>query len=255
MKLVFTKEINCSLKQTPDLRINAMKVSAYVPATKNFVERISGKVRDKFVLRESVILLFLKTLFKICQFGFIFLMARYLSQEDFGDFQFVAGTINLITQPAVVLTLVVARIGCSFPLEFQLENIRWFFQQWKALIIALSCAIVLLFVVGDGVLIEFSKIEAHGSFAVAGITIVASLVFYYYMGFLQALESFKAIGLLFFLTGSVTFILGIAVVLGDLGILTVYGTEATARMIALVVTLWLISKSLPKQSLPNRRIK
>ncbi len=178
------------------------------------------------------------------------LMARYLGQEEYGDFQFVAGVINLLAQPTMVMTLIVTRINCNFTGAAFKNNVKWFFKRynWAALSIFLTSA--LLFTLLDRHFVTVGNVGTRGTFMVAGVTVSLSMVINYYLGFLQALEDFRGIGIIFLVIGIFTLLTGVVVVVTDAGILWAYASESVSRIIALAVLLWLIWNRLPANSQP-----
>ena len=207
-------------------------------------------MNNNYILKESVLLIFFRMMFKVSQLGFLLLVARYLSQENYGDFQFIAGIINLISQPAIVLTLIIARIGCCFSESTQLGNMKFFFNQWKNRIIILFVITIAIFGAIDKPLGRIGRIETEGAIFFAGITIAATFVFNFIIGFFQAKESFLKIGILYFITGLAILLLCAVAVVTDLGTLSIYGTEAFGRVIALLIALFLIISLMPKEETP-----
>lgn len=203
---------------------------------------------------QSLSLLLLRGVFKLFQFVFLFLVAHYLSQEEFGDFTFVAGVVNLIVQPTLILSLVVARLSCSYPLENRLANMRWLLVHGKKRICIAFILIATAFYLLDPALSIIGNLGTRGAFAVAGVTIAGTILFNYYLGFVQALEAFKAIGILFASLGLSMLLLGGAAVGLDMGMLGVLSGEALSRIALLIAAVWIILRLLPVQSVrPPKR--
>ena len=211
-------------------------------------DKLLSFIINRIVLRDSFVLIALKSLNKVLFFAFVLVVAKYLGQEDFGDFVFIVGVINLVSSPIVtIVSLIVARIGCSFPSETYMNNLRWFYQKYRLYTFSSSLFIIILFFMAEPWLIEHTKIRAHGSFSVAGVIMAGHIIFSYNLGILQAIESFRAIGILFFLIGCLTLAFGIGMVWWNLGIIYAYSAQALAFMISMAAMVWVVNTVLPKR--------
>ncbi len=203
----------------------------------------------KGLFRNSVFLIVLRMMSKVLLFGFTLTLARYLSQKEFGDFQFILSFINIFVCPMIIITMVVARLGCSYTLETQMNNLRWLWKRgWLSLSVLFGFTVILSYFL-DPWLIQFGKIESAGSGILAGIFIGISLFFYYGLGILQAIESFIAIGWLLLFGASVTFVSGLVVRYLGLNILYGYLAQIIGLALSLLAMFIVIQYKLPSRAL------
>ncbi len=177
-------------------------------------------------------------------------MAKHVTQEEFGDFQFIVSVTNIFVQPLIISSLIVTKVGCNFSPETRINNLRWFFQQKR---VPLAVTIVLLLIFSyliDPWLTKLGGIDAAGSFTIVGFFIASNVLYFYYIGFLQVLESFRSIGLLLSLEGIIRLALGLATAWMGLGILYFYATQATSFTIFVIVMIAVINHQLPKEAIP-----
>ena len=203
----------------------------------------------KVILRDSVFLIVFRTFAKLFLLGFVLIAGGYLSQEEFGDFQFIMSVINLSIQPTIVVTLIITRISCSFPPETLKKNLRWIYQRSRLYLIVTFIFVIALFSLTDSWLSEVANIQTAGLITIAGLIIIAHLIYNYNLGFLLSIESFRAIGLLTFSIGFITLSIVLVVICQGLGILYVLGTYATAIILTLLAMFMVIARKLPKESM------
>lgn len=204
------------------------------------------------LLVDSSFLFLCKLVFKVFLLAFILIVARCLDQGDFGDFQFVSAIVNLCSQPTLLFTIIVARVGCSFPTETQGGNLRWYFQRRRRVLWGGAVAVWFLFFVLGVWLAPLAKIEAQSVFFLAGSMVVAAALFNYYLGFLQSLERFVAIGLLFVLLGVANLLLGLGIPLLGLGLQGALGVQALATVVGLAACWRVVDRILPRQPISPR---
>ncbi len=209
-----------------------------------------GSPISQLLQKDSVFLILFKTLHKVLLIGFIIIIARRLTQEEFGDFQFVMGIANLIVQPTIIITLIIARVGCSFSFETQRENLQWLYQRFRPYTIIVSFVIVVFFALLDPWLRELGNVEEAGSFIIAGLFIAIHIPYSFNTGVLQALEAFRAIGLLFFIIGCITLTLGLGMIWLNTGVLYAYTVQAFAILLSLFIMIKVVKRLLPKNSKP-----
>lgn len=178
------------------------------------------------------------------------IVAGYLSQEDFGDFQFVISFNIVFSQMIVVLTLVITRIGCSFPSEKLGNHLRWLYQKGMPYLVTSFILLTVFFYLIDPWIVKLANIHKTGSIAITGLAITFYLLMAYHLGFLQTMESFRTIGLLFFMIGCLTLVFGLPIIWYNVSILYVYSAQAAAIFITLLVMMVIVDRALPKQPIP-----
>lgn len=210
-----------------------------------WISRIWAIFLNRFFLREAVFLFAGKTVFKILVFLFTILVAKHFSEEEFGDFQFVCSIINVLSQPTVIISLIIARIGCSFQDGSRPNNLRFFLNKNRKWLLFLIIVVPIIFWLFDSSLANIAKVGARGSFVFAGILISCTFVLNFLIGILQSLEKFYAIGFLFLLLGVLNIILGFFMVNFGLGIVYAYVVQAFAVITALLSAYLIIHRMLP----------
>lgn len=200
-----------------------------------------------FLLKDSFLLIIFKSISKVLLLGFVVIVANYLTQEEFGDFQFTISLTNICVQPMIIISMIITRIGCNYPLEKQGNHLRWLHDKLQMLWILGIVLLIGSFYLIDPLIAKIANIEASKSITIAGITIAFHLLFFYYLGFLQALEAFKEIALVFCSVGCFTLILGFTVIFWNLGIRFIYLSQAIAVMLTVTIMSIMVDHQLPKQ--------
>lgn len=214
----------------------------------------AGLVRwflGKVLSLDSLLLVGLRTLSKFLLLIFVLLCARSLGQADFGDFQFVDTLTVQVLQLLVVVSMVVTRVGCCFPEADLAAHLRWFHRRAHGRMLLAALALAGLGALIDAPMRQAFSVAAPGCFAAAGATVGAYMLFCYYMGLLQALERFRAIGALFLAMGLVSLLLGAALFTGALGGLGVF--QACAAITAGTLAATLGGLALVRRALPRGR--
>lgn len=207
---------------------------------------------QRIVRSDSLFLIGSKLGFKAFLLAFTLMLARYLSQEDFGDFQFVSSIVNFLTQPTIVFSMIVTHIGFSFPPETRNENLRWLFRIGHVASIAVLLVIVTLFWSLDSWLIEKADVVRQGSFIVASFIIVANIALNVYLGFLQVFYKFKTIGVSFLIMGVLTVFFGAALYIWKLDVIYAYAIQAAASVLAAIFVIVMLNALLPSRVVPRR---
>jgi len=151
-----------------------------------------------------------------------------------------------MTQPSIVISLVLARIGCNFKDQTRLNNLRWLLNKSRLLTLGFFLVIVLFFYFIAPGLVQWADIETSGSFIIAGIFISCTYILMGYIGLLQSIDRFYIIAWLFLVMSFVVATAGFTVISLKLGILSLYGVLALSTAIALITAIVVVDRILPR---------
>lgn len=207
-------------------------------------------LQRKLISLDSLLLVGLRTLSKFLLLIFVLLCARLLSQEDFGDFQFVDTLTVQALQLLVVAAMIVTRIGCCFPEASRGGNLRWLHDRSHAKMLLAAAALAALGVALDPFMRQTFLVEARWCFAASGLTVGAYMLFCYYMGMLQVLERFRAIGVLFLVMGLVPLALAALLFPGGVDVLEAYACVSAGTVAATAAAWLIVRRALPARPVP-----
>ncbi len=199
----------------------------------------------KFLFNEYLLMAGAKFGFKGFLLIFTFLLATHLSQGDFGDFQFISSIVNLIAQPSIAFTLMATRISFKTPADDRIPTIRWLLDKTLLIGAVFGICIIAIFGFMDPVLRTYASVSMNNSLTLASAIVVPAMILNLVIGYAQALGSFAWVAATFYLMGIITAVLGIAIVVFDLGVLSAYGAQAVANVLALIFLIVVLVVKLP----------
>lgn len=208
------------------------------------IDRLLGLQR-KIISTDSLVLVGLRTASKFLLLLFVLLCARLLTQEDFGDFQFVDTITVQALQLLVVISMVVSRVGCRFPEKTFSEHMAALHRRhgWRIILAGLGLAAA--GIAADPFMRKAFSVSEPWCFAASGLTIGAYLLFSYCVGIMQVQERFKTIGLLFLIMGAVPLCIATARFADGATVLEAYAA-ITAGTVGAALLGWVgVSRSLP----------
>ncbi len=145
----------------------------------------------------------LKLLAKALMLGYVVTVASWAGPELFGDFQFLAALLGLVIQPAVLITWIIAQLGCGYSPESQRAGLRWLLGRSLPWALLGSAAAAVGFVLLAGEIAHLADLHTVPGVWLTGLAVAGNMLLLYVLGFFVALERFWVIGALLAAAGLV----------------------------------------------------